>query len=60
MAIESEIQALSDLAESVLMDWLNKETPSDRRRQKALESLADAGCCLHVACINLGLLKSED
>ena len=48
-----EIKALHDLAEALLLAWLEIETPSDRRRQKALEQLAEAGQLLNVACINL-------
>lgn len=60
MMIEIELEALRDLTESVLLEWLHNENPTDKRRQKALESLADAGCCLEVACINLGLHRDED
>lgn len=51
------LKALHDLAEDVLMSWLDQETPNDKRRQKALELLADAGQLLHSACINLGAIE---
>jgi hypothetical protein len=50
-----EVRALRDLAEQVLLDWLSHESPTDKRKQKALELVAEAGQCLHVACINLGV-----
>jgi hypothetical protein len=53
MNIVDDVKALRDLSESVLLGWLAIETPADRRRQKALELLAEAGQNLHVACINL-------
>lgn len=56
MNIVDDVKALRDLTESVLLGWLAIESPSDRRRQKALELLADAGQNLHVACINLGAI----
>jgi len=43
-----------------LLGWLAIESPSDRRRQKALELLADAGQNLHVACINLGAIEESE
>ncbi len=55
----NDIKALRDLAEDVLMQWLAVESPVDRRRQKALELLADAGQMLHAACINLGPVEIE-
>ena len=48
-----ELQALHDLAEHVLLAWLAVESPTDRRRQKAIELLAEAGQLLHSACLNL-------
>ncbi len=56
--IETELKALSDLAEDVLMAWLAAESPSDRRRQQALELLADAGMLLYNA--NRNLTPSQD
>jgi hypothetical protein len=53
--IEAELKALSDLAEEVLMMWLAVESPGDRRRQQALELLADAGMLLFNAHRNLTL-----
>lgn len=53
----NEIKALYDLAEDVLMAWLAVESPADRRKQKALELLADAGQLLHSACINLDVIE---
>jgi hypothetical protein len=53
----NEIKALYDLAEDVLMTWLALESPADRRKQKALELLADAGQLLHSACINLDVIE---
>ena len=46
-----------DLAEVVLRDWLALESLADRRKQKALELLAEAGQLLHSACINLDLIE---
>lgn len=60
MMIEIELEALRDLTESVLLAWLHNENPTAKRRQKALESLSDAGCCLEVACINLGLNHDKE
>ena len=56
----SEVKALHDLAEHVLMAWLAVESPTDRRRQKAIELLADAGQLLHSACVNLGAFSQYD
>ena len=56
----SEVKALYDLAEHVLMAWLAVESPTDRRRQKAIELLADAGQLLHSACVNLGAFSQYD
>lgn len=56
----SEIKALHDLAEAVLLAWLAVESPTDRRRQKAIELLADAGQLLHSACVNLGAFSQYD
>jgi hypothetical protein len=39
---------------------LDIESPIDRRWQKALELLADAGQLLHSACVNLDVFKTED
>jgi hypothetical protein len=55
-----EIRALHDMAEHVLLAWLAVESPTDRRRQKAIELLADAGQLLHSACINLGAFSQYD
>jgi hypothetical protein len=55
-----EVKALRDLAEQVLLDWLSRESPTDKRKQKALELVAEAGQCLHVACINLGLYDEPE
>lgn len=51
----NDIKALYDLAEDVLLKWLDTP-PTDRRQIKALELLADAGQNLHAACINLGVV----
>ncbi len=53
----NDIKALYDLAEDVLMAWLALESPADRRKQKALELLAEAGQLLHSACINLDVIE---
>ena len=53
--IEAEWKALSDLAEDVLMAWLAAESPTEKRRQQALELLADAGILLINAHKNLTL-----
>jgi hypothetical protein len=53
MNVETEMRALYDQAESLLMAWLNEESPADKHRQQALAQLAEAGQLLHVACINL-------
>lgn len=55
MILDAELKALSDLAEEVLMMWLAVESPSDRRRQQALDLLADAGMLLFNAHRNLTL-----
>jgi len=49
-----EIHALYQLTEQVLLLWLDN-VPTDKRELKALELLADAGQCLHSACVNLGI-----
>lgn len=59
MNVVDDVKALHDLSEQVLLAWLAIETPSDRRRQKALELLADAGQLLHSACINLEPFDNE-
>lgn len=56
----NEVLALHDLAEHVLLAWLAVESPTDRRRQKAIELLADAGQLLHSACVNLGAFSQYD
>ncbi|MDD2800209.1 MAG: hypothetical protein PHE96_02020 [Methylococcales bacterium] len=56
--ISEEIKALYELTEDVLLSWLDN-VPTDKRELKALELLADAGQCLHSACVNLGI-GSED
>jgi hypothetical protein len=48
-----EVNALLDLAKRALLDWLTRESPTGRRKLKALELVAEASQCLHVACINL-------
>ncbi len=53
----NDIKALYDLAEDILMDWLALESPADRRKQKALELLAEAGQLLHPPCINLDVIE---
>ncbi|WP_367155700.1 hypothetical protein [Methylomonas sp. HYX-M1] len=58
--IETELKALSDLAEEVLMAWLAAESPSDRRRQQALALLADAGMLLLNAHKNLTIDTKGD
>ncbi|WP_020484546.1 hypothetical protein [Methylomonas sp. MK1] len=58
--VTDDVKALRDLAEQVLLGWLETETPADRRRQKALELVAEAGQCLHCACINLGAFEIHD
>jgi len=55
-----EAKALRDLAEDVLMAWLEVESPLDRRRQLALQLVAEAGLLLHNACLNLGILKGQE
>jgi hypothetical protein len=55
-----EVKALRDLAEEVLLDWLSRESPTDKRKQKTLELVAEAGQCLHGACINLGVYDEPD
>ena len=55
--MDNDIKALYDLAEDVLMDWLAHESPAERRKQKALELLAEAGQLLHSACINLDVIE---
>ncbi|MDO8843837.1 hypothetical protein [Methylicorpusculum sp.] len=44
--VEADLKALSDLAEYVLMVWLETETPKCKRRQQALSLLAEAGTLL--------------
>lgn len=57
----NEVLALRNLAEQVLLeDWLEVESPSDRRRQAAMECVAEAGMLLHNACVNLGILHQPD
>lgn len=51
--LEHDIKALSELAEDVMMEWLAVESPSDRRRQQALELLAEAWALLCNASHNL-------
>lgn len=51
----TDLKALSDLAEDVLMTWLAAESPTDKRRQQALALLADAGMLLFNAHKNLTL-----
>ena len=60
MNIVNEVEALRDLSEQVLLDWLEVESPADRRRQAALELVAEAGMLLHNACVNLGILKAAE
>ena len=49
----TDLKALSDLAEDMLMAWLAAESPTDKRRQQALSLLADAGMLLFNAHKNL-------
>jgi len=58
--ISDDVRALRDLSEDVLMQWLAVESPADRRRQQALELLAEAGMLLHNACVNLEILKAQE
>lgn len=51
----TDLKALSDLTEDVLMTWLTAESPTDKRRQQALALLADAGMLLFNAHKNLTL-----
>ena len=60
MNIVNEVEALRDLSEQVLLDWLEIESPSDRRRQAAMECVAVAGQYLQSACVNLGLSQIND
>ncbi|MDD5113013.1 MAG: hypothetical protein PHC94_03270 [Methylobacter sp.] len=56
--ISEEIKALYELTEDVLLSWLDN-VPTDKRELKALELLADAGQCLHSACVNMGVILDE-
>lgn len=58
--IEHDLLALGQLAEGVLMDWLEHESPSDRRRQQALQLLAEAGQLIQSACVNIGVVVVPD
>ncbi len=57
-AIKNEVLALTDLAEHVLLAWL-EIPPAERREKQALDLLADAAQSLYAACINLGLKNVE-
>jgi len=56
---EIELQSLFELSDTVLMSWLAHESPGDRRRQQALDLLAEGSLLLHNACVNLGVIKLE-
>lgn len=56
--IPEDVKALHDIAEQVLLDWL-ENPPTERREIKALELFAEAGQLLHSACINLGAIEIE-
>jgi hypothetical protein len=57
--VESELHGLYKLSDRLLMAWLAVESPADRRRQTALELLAEASMLLCNALKNLGAVKSE-
>ncbi len=57
-AIKIEVLALTELAEYVLLAWL-EIPPTERRDKQALDLLADAAQGLYAACINLGLKNVE-
>lgn len=60
MNIETEIKALHDLAEWVLLRWLHLESPRERRKQQALQLLGEAGELLHNAHANLSLIGQDE
>lgn len=59
MKIDTEIQALAEIAESVLLDWLDIENLRDRRRLKAFELVAEATSLLRNAYVNLSAKEDE-
>jgi len=54
LMIQTEVKALYELCEDVLLVWLDN-MPTDRREKKALELLSDSCQSLHSACVNLGI-----
>ncbi|WAR43417.1 hypothetical protein [Methylomonas rapida] len=56
---ETELKSLFELSDYALMSWLAVESPGDRRRQKALELLAEASMLLCNALKNLGAVSPE-
>lgn len=57
--ISDDIKDLHNLAEDVLLRWLDNP-PTSRRELKALELLADAGQLLNSACINMTAFQTDE